>query len=56
MAKNMKRYMMSVSDPMYEELEGERKARCLETVQDVTRQIVADYLRQRNTVPKGGPE
>jgi hypothetical protein len=52
MVKNMKRYMMSVSDPMYEELEKEKDARRLETVQEVTRQIVADYLRQRNTVPK----
>ena len=48
----MKRYMMSVSDPMYDDLERERTARRLETVQEVTRQIVADYLRQRNTVPK----
>ena len=47
----MKRYMMSVSDEMYDELEKERKARRLETVQEVTRQIVSDYLRQ-STVPK----
>ncbi|MGD0071875.1 MAG: hypothetical protein ABSB71_09990 [Candidatus Bathyarchaeia archaeon] len=52
MVKNMKRYMMSVSDEMHDELEKERKARKLETVQEVTRQIVSDYLRQRNTVPK----
>jgi hypothetical protein len=52
MVKNMKRYMMSVSDEMHDELEKERKARKLETVQEVTRQIVSDYLRQRNIVPK----
>ena len=52
MVKNMKRFMMSVSDEMFEDLEKERKARRLETVQEVTRQLVADYLRQRTTVPK----
>ena len=40
---------MSVSDEMYADLEKERKARRLETVQEVTRQIVADYLRQSDT-------
>jgi metal-responsive CopG/Arc/MetJ family transcriptional regulator len=53
MVKNMKRYMMSVSDEMYVELEKERKDRRLETVQEVTRQIVSDYLRQRSALPKG---
>lgn len=52
MASNMKRFMMSVSDEMFEELEKERKARRLETIQEVNRQILADYLRERNTVPK----
>ncbi|MGA2682213.1 MAG: hypothetical protein ABSF44_10500 [Candidatus Bathyarchaeia archaeon] len=47
MAKNMKRFMMSVSDEMHAELEKERKERRLETVQEVTRQIVADYLRKK---------
>lgn len=51
MSKNMKRYMMSVSDEMYNELENERKARRLETVQEVTRQIISDYLRQKS-IPK----
>ena len=37
---------MSVSDEMYFDLEKERKARRLETVQEVTRQIVSDYLRE----------
>ena len=46
MVKNMKRFMMSVSDEMYNELEKERKAKRLETVQEVTRQIVSDYLRK----------
>jgi len=43
----MKRYMMSVSNEMYEDLEKERKTRRLETVQEVTRQIIADYLRKK---------
>ena len=45
----MKRYMMSVSDEMMEELEKERKMRRLETIQEVTRQIIADYLKRRNS-------
>ena len=49
MGKNMKRFMMSVSDEMHDELEKERKVRRLETVQEVTRQIVSDYLRQKYT-------
>ncbi|MGD0451471.1 MAG: hypothetical protein ABSA79_10520 [Candidatus Bathyarchaeia archaeon] len=53
MVKNMKRFMMSVSDEMYVELEKERKSRRLETVQEVTRQIVADYLRE-NSPPEPG--
>lgn len=52
MVRNMKRFMMSVSDEMYDDLEKERKARRLETIQEVNRQILADYLRQRNLVPK----
>jgi len=44
----MKRYMMSVSDEMFDDLEKERKVRRLETVQEVTRQIVSDYLRKKN--------
>ena len=39
--------MMSASDEMYAELEKERKDRRLETVQEVTRQIVSDYLRNK---------
>ena len=49
MGKNMKRFMMSVSDEMHDELEKERKVRRLETMQEVTRQIVSDYLRQKYT-------
>jgi metal-responsive CopG/Arc/MetJ family transcriptional regulator len=49
MGKNMKRFMMSISDEMHDELEKERKVRRLETVQEVTRQIVSDYLRQKYT-------
>ena len=51
MVKNMKRYTLSVSDEMFNELEKERKARRLETVQEVTRQIISDYIRQKNTLP-----
>ncbi|MCL5949754.1 MAG: hypothetical protein M1490_04685 [Candidatus Bathyarchaeota archaeon] len=52
MANNMKRFMMSVSDEMFEELEQERKDRRLETIQEVNRQIIGDYLRERNPVPQ----
>ena len=47
----MKRYTLSVSDEMFNELEQERKARRLETVQEVTRQIISEYIMQRNTLP-----
>ena len=40
--------MMSVSEEMYQELEKERKLRRLETIQEVGRQIIADYLKNRN--------
>jgi hypothetical protein len=49
MGKNMKRFMMSVSDEMHDELEKERKVRRLETVQEVTQKIISDYLRQKYT-------
>ncbi len=49
MVKNiMQRFMMSVSDEMHQELEKERNIRCLETIQEVTRQIIADYLRKNH--------
>lgn len=51
MGKCMKRFMMSVSEEMFQDLENERKARRLETVQEVARQIIADYLRNK-TVKK----
>jgi len=44
----MKRYMMSVSDEVFAELEKERKESKLDSVQEVTRQIVSDYFRQKN--------
>jgi hypothetical protein len=40
--------MMSVSEEMFSELEKERKLRRLETMQEVARQIIADYLKARN--------
>ena len=44
----MKRFMMSISEEMHQELEQERKLRRLETVQEVARQIISDYLKGRN--------
>lgn len=46
----MKKYMMSVSDDMWQELENERKVRRVETIQEVTRQIISDYLKARNSI------
>ena len=40
--------MMSVSEEMHQELELERKIRRLATVQEVARQIISDYLKDRN--------
>lgn len=39
---------MSVSEEMHQELEAERKLRRLETVQEVARVIIGDYLKGRN--------
>ena len=36
---------MSVSEEMYQELEKDRKLRRLETVQEVGRVIISEYLR-----------
>ena len=44
----MQRFMMSVSEEMFNELEKERKLRRLETVQEVARQMISDYLKNRN--------
>jgi len=44
----MQRFMMSVSEEMHAELETERKLRRLETVQEVARQIISDYLKSRD--------
>jgi len=44
--------MMSVSEEMFQELEAERKLRRLETIQEVARQIIADYLKNRNGAAK----
>jgi metal-responsive CopG/Arc/MetJ family transcriptional regulator len=44
----MQRFMMSVSDEMLQELEKERKLRRVDTVQEVARQIISDYLKARN--------
>jgi hypothetical protein len=51
----MKRFMMSVSEEMHKELEQERKLRRLDTVQEVMRQIISDYLKDRNGVRPEGP-
>ena len=45
----MKRFLMSVSEEMYEELEKEMKSRNLYSIQELVRQIIAQYLRNRNT-------
>ena len=48
----MQRFVMSVSEEIYQELQKERKPR-LETVQEVARQIISHYLKNRNdTSPK----
>jgi metal-responsive CopG/Arc/MetJ family transcriptional regulator len=56
MGENMKRFMMSVSDKMFDELERERNSRRLETVQEVTRQLVADYLRRKDSATENVSE
>ena len=43
---------MSVPDQMYADLEGEMRARRLDTIQETVRQIISQYLRERNH-PKG---
>ena len=44
----MKRFMMSVPDEMYNELESEMNARRLDSIQETVRQIISTYLRERN--------
>ncbi len=44
----MRKFMMSVSDEMWDELRAERATRRLGTVQEVIRNIMADYLVQRD--------
>ena len=39
---------MSVSEEMYQELEQERKLRRLETVQEVARHIISNYLTYKS--------
>ena len=48
----MKRFMMSVPDEMYADLEAEMKTRRLDTIQETVRQIISSYLKDRNG-PKG---
>jgi len=45
----MKGFYMSVSAKMLEELEKEKEVRRLESIQEVIRQILSDYLRHRNS-------
>jgi len=40
--------MMTVSEEMHKELTEECKLRRLATVQEVARQIIGDYLKDRN--------
>ncbi len=44
----MKRFMMSVPDNMYEDLEKEMDYRRLDTIQETVRQILSEYLRRKN--------
>lgn len=52
---SMKRFMLSVSEEMYYELEKERKLALLASVQEVVRRIIANYLMDRND-KKSAPE
>ena len=42
----MKRFMVSIPHEMEKELEIERKARMLETIPEVIRVILSEYLRK----------
>ena len=44
----MKRFMVSIPDEMEKALEKERKERMLETVPEVIRVILSEYLRKSN--------
>lgn len=44
----MKRFMVSIPDEMEKALEKERKERMLETVPEVIRVILSEYLRKNN--------
>lgn len=44
----MKRFMVSIPEEMEKALEKERKERMLETVPEVIRVILSEYLRKSN--------
>lgn len=48
----MKRFMMSVPDQMYEDLEAEMKTRRLDTIQETVRQIISEFLRHKNGIKR----
>ena len=47
MSTAMRKFMMSVPDPMFEALESEMRERMLESIQETLRQIVSDYFRSK---------
>ncbi len=49
MAKYMKRFMMSVPDQMHAELEKEMDVRRLDSIQETVRQIISNYLKNKNS-------
>ena len=45
----MQRVMLSISDEMLKALEGERKARKLETVPEAVRAVLGEYFKQKGS-------
>ena len=45
----MQRVMLSVSDEMLKALEGERKARKLETVPEAARAVLGEYFKAKES-------
>lgn len=45
----MHKVMLSVSDEMLKALEGERKARKLETVPEAIRSVLGEYFKQKES-------
>lgn len=43
----MKRFMMSVTDEMFQKIENERNQKGQISVQETVREIIADYFRKK---------